>query len=667
MKKNNLSKNFLKKIDQKYFYSKNDLGVTYSKEKIVIKLWQPIALGVNLLIFEDYNTNNFQSIKMKFANGIWSATLDFEYDQKYYQFEIKHQDNSKTVALDPYAKSMAPFNFLNDKLGRGYIFNWQKLIKKPRPLKNIFLNKNKTIIYELNIRDFTSLSNKNFKNKKGTFAAAIENNIFPYLKKLNFTHLQLLPIQATYTINEFELNILNKGKGNKENTNYNWGYDPHNYFSLNGNYSQNSLNPIVRINEFSNFVDQGHKNNIGIIIDVVFNHLMHNDILNNIFPGYYFRDNAKQYPVDQPPLATERKMVQKLIVDVLKYFILYFDVDGFRFDLSSFFDKQTHEYIAKELYKIKPTLILHGEAWPFSDLKFKNTYIKGYNDNNFQFAYFNDTVRDSITVNENNQKQKGLIINKNYHQFKRYISSIVGNIKKFNWPKNVIYSKNFYDLFSKNSDTNLGYISCHDNLTLWDKIITNAVGWTFEQIIESYRKALIMLATTQGRKLFLAGTELGQSKPCDNSGQDFDKCKLMLSKDFLKLKPDDFKVHPNSYKTTDYVNGIKWNNLNNLKIKKYIFNLIAQLNKFKLTYLHFNLNNENQINQAIKFIEVNYSKGVIVFEISINNQILAILHNFNNNTYEYLNYSNKEVIFSSKLNPVLSEQLLPFESKILKI
>lgn len=69
-------------------------------------------------------------------------------------------------------------------------------------------------------------------------------------------------------------------------------------------------------------------------------------------------------PVNYPPLADERFMVKKLMLESLKYYVETFNVDGFRFDLSCFHHKETLDEIAFALRKINPKLILHGEAWP---------------------------------------------------------------------------------------------------------------------------------------------------------------------------------------------------------------------------------------------------------------------------------------------------------------
>ncbi|WP_334687579.1 alpha-amylase family glycosyl hydrolase [Mycoplasmopsis cynos] len=99
-------------------------------------------------------------------------------------------------------------------------------------------------------------------------------------------------LNAAYSVNDLDRKILLKNQGSKWSTNYNWGYDPLNYFSINGLYSTNAENPYARIEEFKNFVDLAHKNGIGIILDVVYNHMMDNHILDDVVPGYYYRDEA---------------------------------------------------------------------------------------------------------------------------------------------------------------------------------------------------------------------------------------------------------------------------------------------------------------------------------------------------------------------------------------
>ena len=53
---------------------------------------------------------------------------------------------------------------------------------------------------------------------------------------------------------------------------YNWGYDPQNYFVPEGSYSSNPYSGSVRIKEFKEMVFALHKAGIRVIMDMVYNH-----------------------------------------------------------------------------------------------------------------------------------------------------------------------------------------------------------------------------------------------------------------------------------------------------------------------------------------------------------------------------------------------------------
>ncbi|WP_027121282.1 alpha-amylase family glycosyl hydrolase, partial [Mycoplasma leonicaptivi] len=466
---------FFQRFDKKYPYKKDDLGVKFLRNNIQIKLWQPFAQEIDLLVYDKEDTKKVvEIIPMTKVRYTWVVNIDLSFEGFYYQFKITQSNGDVNLALDPYVISLAPFNWKGQEngVGKGALVNIKskEAGPKPRQLKSNLNNSVDPYIYELHIRDFTSgLEQDRFKSRLGTFDAAIDHKIFDYLKELNITHLQLLPIQSAYTVNEFDLGIYSKGHGRGWTTNYNWGYDPHNYFSINGIYSSDPQNPYARIKEFRNFISKAHQKGIAVIIDVVYNHMMTNTILNNVLPGYYYRNLAKQFPVNYPPLADERYMVRKLMIDSLKYFVKEFRVDGFRFDLSCFHHFETIDEIAKELREINPNIILHGEAWPFSDLEHSKSYIKGVRGNNINFGYFNDTLRDAIKGSEHEGYFKGLIHEFSEESFKKYVSSIVGNIKDYDF-KGVSHANDTYSLFADNIGMNLAYSACHDGMTLWDKL-----------------------------------------------------------------------------------------------------------------------------------------------------------------------------------------------------
>ncbi|QJB71434.1 alpha-amylase family glycosyl hydrolase [Mycoplasma sp. 1654_15] len=662
------NKTFFDDLDQKFSYKKSDLGVKFLKDKIQLKLWQPIAKKVEVLVFDKTNFSSqvatFKAVK---KGSIWFTFIPLQFECFYYQYKIFHNNNKTTFALDPYAISLAPFNWQEDenKVGLGALINKKSAQTGQKPKKLVYKNNNHVDvnIYELHIRDFTSLKNQNeFLSKLGTFDAAIEANLFSYVKKLGFSHIQLLPIASAFSVNDLEQKMIYKSQASKWSTNYNWGYDPHNYFSINGIYSSNPKDPYARIKEFKKFVSEAHKNNIGIILDVVYNHLMTNNILNNIIDGYYFRNEAKIKPVKYPPLADQRLMTKKLILDSLKYFVQEFNVDGFRFDLSCFMHKETINEIVTELRKLNPNLVFHGEAWPFTDLEFQNSYIKGTNSNNLAFAYFNDTIRDSIKGSEHSTINSGLIIKQNEDLFVKFVSSIVGNIKDFNF-KNITHSKDDYFLFAEDISMVLNYAACHDGFTLWDKINVSAkANLPLKRRIEIYRQALMMSVFSQGRHLMLAGTELLQSKPCDNSGEEPEKCVYSTYDDFNE-QPDNSAYHPNSYKTSDYTNGLKWTHLKNELVKQNVFNFVSKLNKYRAKTRFFRLATNKEIKDNIKFLEVDKQKAIIAYQIKQNNEVVEVIHNFSEASHFYKLLNKDKVLFSSRIKQ--KEGILEGQSSIL--
>ncbi|UVD81906.1 alpha-amylase family glycosyl hydrolase [Mycoplasma iguanae] len=653
MANNNIER--ITKIDANLANVKAKLGVYFFKKFIKFSLWQPEALEVSLLVYDQANPQLlvFKKTCIKKQN-VWTTKIDLKYEKYFYTYLITHPNKTQKEVLDPYAKSMAAFNWLEVKSqAKGAIVNLNAThkIEYRNNLNETLINN--PVIYELHIRDFTSLWEANLKTRKGTFLAAMEAGLFPYLKNLGISHLQILPINATYTIDETNLNILNKSQGNGLTTNYNWGYDPHNYFTINGWFSSNPHDPYSRINEFKMFVNEAHKHNIKIVMDVVYNHLFKNDILNDVLSDYYFRDFSQVWPVDQPALASERKMVQKLILDSLIYFVKEFDIDGFRFDLSCFIDKITLTKIVKRLQKIKKSILLHGEAWPWSDLDFNNTWIKGVNTNKYGFAYFNDSTRNAIKGKDLFQNLDTGLVNGNLNYFNSYINGIVGNIKNYPFI-NSFYSQNKYDNFAVSPLMNLQYSACHDGFTLWDKINVSSDANLITKI-DQYRQALMLQLTTQGKQLFLAGTEFLQSKPNDATGAESGRIlKINPINDFFNLEPFDNGFNENSYKTTDYVNGLKWSNLKNINVKKAIFNFFKEILHFYKNTNYFQFKTSQEIIDNIHFIKVIYGFTIFrIYDQANPQKEIIVIHNFLNQKIDLakdINLQNYELIFSSKAN-----------------
>jgi pullulanase len=96
------------------------------------------------------------------------------------------------------------------------------------------------VIYEMHIRDFT-IDKQCGVQARGKYLGLTESatmNIagvqtgLDHLQELGVTHVHLLPVYDFYSIDESK----------KDSAQYNWGYDPLNYNTPEGSYSQESRN-----------------------------------------------------------------------------------------------------------------------------------------------------------------------------------------------------------------------------------------------------------------------------------------------------------------------------------------------------------------------------------------------------------------------------------------
>ncbi|MCF6365958.1 MAG: hypothetical protein L3J35_07105 [Bacteroidales bacterium] len=614
-------------LDTGFFSDDKGFGVHIKNNKAYFKLWSPPAVKVELLLFDE-NQNKINISKSGFFKntklGIWEYSLNPE-DVKlkninglFYQYKI-FAYGKENIALDPYAKSMAIFNSNSeDKIGKGAIIDFKSNAANPSNFKKTYSNfkfiENETdiIAYEINVRDFTIQPGIINENIAGTFKGLIEK--IDYLKALSITHVQLMPVNKAYTQNE--INRAYTGKSAKE-SNYNWGYDPMNYFTLEGRYSTNPKNPYSRIYEFKEMVQVLHDAGIGVILDVVFNHTYLANTFENIAPGCYYRldDNFQisGHTGAGATIESRRKQARKFIIDVLKFYVQEYHIDGFRFDLMSFTDKETMRQIRKEVGLTynpdnKNELILQGEAWNFTDLK-EDAVIKTDFDS-LNIGIFNDTFRDALA---GNGYQHGFI-HGNENKTSRLASAIIGGINTYdsgNLPFNKDVFFNPYNLFAKEAADCLNFFSVHDGLTLWDKINLTVKDKSKKERLRIMKFAYAILFTSQGKIILHGGDEILRTKPL--ADYDIEKHRAFTS-DKIDIEEDSIYFHENSYCSNDYTNMFRWDRLTNeySDIANELLDYVKGLIKMRQSISAFRFNNKEQVNHNIHFLTAdNKPKNVI--------------------------------------------------------
>lgn len=465
-----------KEFEEKYYYD-GFLGLEYSKKESTFKIWSPLSEKVSLKL--EKSDKSFAILPLKRGEkGVFSITVKGDLLNKKYKFVISQNNIIKEIN-DPYGKATDT----NSKHSVVIDINSVKELGTISP-KNKINKPIDAIIYELHIRDFTegdcSIS------ERGTYLSILKK--ISYLKKIGITHVQLLPV-----IDFDDVDDIDKNK-------YNWGYNPISFFALEGSYSQNPENGLSRLIEFKTLINELHKNNIRVVMDVVYNHLfdyISTDFQKNV-PYFYFRRNGKKMANASGcgnDVASERKMVRRIICDSIKYFFEVFDVDGFRFDLLGLIDLETSREIIKIRDELKPDALLYGEGWNMGvELKAEQKTSIDNAHKIPEMGFFNDKFRDVIKGSTFDHLSPGYILGNINNHFE-IDDSLFGSM----------LSKRF-DSFNQS----INYIECHDNQTLFDKL--SYFDESLETNLKRLKLANALTVLSFGVPFIHMGQEIGLSK-----------------------------------------------------------------------------------------------------------------------------------------------------------
>ncbi len=531
-------------FESAYTYEGDDLGAQWTAEKTRFRLWAPTASSVKINLYETGTAGTedlLEQLEMTpDVNGTWTAEKQGDLNGVYYTYLV--ETGGKTVeACDPYARATG----VNGQ--RAMVINldstdpegWEK-DADPHAGKPI----TDAVIYELHVRDL-SVDESSGIQHKGKFLGLIETGTtnpegvptgLDHIRNLGITHIHLLPSYDYASVDETRLDI----------PQFNWGYDPQNYNVPEGSYSTDPYHGEVRVAEMKQMVKGLHDAGISVIMDVVYNHVYNADTFcfNQIVPQYFSRvTDSGVYSAGSGcgnDTASERSMVSKYIVDSVKYWAEEYHIDGFRFDLVGLIDTQTINAVIEEVHKTHPNVIFYGEGWTMSTAVTKEGYTMTTQANSEEvpeFAFFSDTLRDCLRGSVFNNDERG------------YVAGIGGHTGTI--------ASCFRGLptWCKSPTQTINYASCHDNMSLFDRLTQSTPDDSLEDRIRMNNLAAAICMTSQGVPFFQAGEEMLRSKPLADGSFDH-----------------------NSYCSPDSVNSLKWNNLNDpayQKVNAYYQGLIA--------------------------------------------------------------------------------------------
>lgn len=299
------------------------------KKGVHFRVWAPDHKKIILEIKDDFKAKRFPLAKER--NGYFSLFLSGAVEGLLYQFFLGEE---KKPVADPASRyqpqgPFGPSSIVNPK------FAWTD-----QSWKGIKIEEQ--IIYEMHIGTFT---------QEGTFAAAKEQ--LPYLADLGITTLEIMPL------NEFP-------------NDFGWGYDGVNLFAPYHVYGAP--------HELKDFINEAHRLKLGVILDVVYNHL--GPTGNHLFKFAKSYTNNEEVTEWGDAINFDFPEVTAFFLTNARYWIEEFHFDGLRIDASStmFCNTKPHilELISRTVRKAagKKKVVIIAENEP-QNTKLVQTYQEG--------------------------------------------------------------------------------------------------------------------------------------------------------------------------------------------------------------------------------------------------------------------------------------------------
>ena len=553
-----------------------ELGALYSKDETVFRVWSPVASKASVLLFKDGGEIPHDLVPMeRKSGGVWEARVRGDLDGVQYLYELEiFGSKHRTVDVYSISTSLNGERSVVLDLRKTDPEGWESDVRPPMNCRT------DVVVYEIHVEDFTGLESSGVEERhRGKFLGLVsEGKIGPggvktaldHLKELGVTHVQLLPVMLYKSCREDDPEC------------YNWGYDPYLYMVPSGKYSTDPSDPRARIREFKEMVMRLHRNGIRVILDVVFPHTYRTgdgSPLDSTVPYYFYRMTSDGKYLDETgcgnTTATERKMMRKLVLDSLRYWVEEYHVDGFRFDQMGVIDSKLLEEAENMLHSIDPSILIYGEPWGSvgATVRFGKGSQMGK-----AIGVFNDVLRDAIRGSVFEDEKKGFVMGE-----KGYERAIAIGL---------LGSPAYLGGFTLHPEESVNYSSCHDNHTLWDKNflaarLDTSRKWTDEELKRAQKLAGGIVILAMGTS-FLHG------------GQDFCRTK---------------KFNHNSYNAGLEINGFDWKRKSDfIDVFEYYKGLI----RLRREHPAFRSNNSEEIREKVKILKAMDHMVVVYYGDNLN-------------------------------------------------
>lgn len=433
------------------------LGATWWPEGTNFAIFSREAIGFELLLYKSQQSSQpFQTITLDPTSHqtifVWHVFVENLPSGIHYNWQIQRFDGSRWIVLDPCARAVCDTHWDRSKPTsasnclRGIVSNLHEVDAR---VSNIKKSLKGAVIYEVHVGGFTRHSSSDVPYP-GTFYGFIGK--IPYLKKLGITHVELMQVMA------FDRQDVPEGVAQLGHENY-WGYSPYGFYAPHPGYCATK----DAVLEFRELVNALHEADLGVILDVVFNHTSEGGEggptihFKAISSDFYHRDpfsnqGFRDYTGCGNTINCNHPLVTHFLVNCLEYWVQQLGIDGFRFDLASVFARAEDGTVLAdpslpwsiELSHIMVETPVIAEAWDAAGLYQVGSFPGA------RWSEWNGRYRDVM------------------RRFVRGDKGLIGEVATC-----LAGSSDLYIPEHRPPTSSINFISCHDGFTLWDLVSYN--------------------------------------------------------------------------------------------------------------------------------------------------------------------------------------------------
>ncbi len=524
-----------------------ELGAAYAPNATTFRTWSPVADRVTVRVWSpDGKRLTYDLALEPREHGLWEVSAPGDLHGHRYRYAFESYGRRREVA-DIHAVAATPdstYSIVLD-LDRTDPNGWGTIPNPPRA------HATDEVIYEVHVRDFTAHDRSVPDNLRGMYLGLIhENPGGDDQPATGLSHLQQLGVSAIHLLPIHDF-------GSDRHA-YNWGYWTSLFNVPESSYSTDPDDPVTVSQELKTAIQGLHRADIRVILDVVYNHTSSSgerSPFEQTVPYYYFRTNDDGTLRNDAgvgnSIADERPMVRKYIVDSLEFWTREYRVDGFRFDLVGTHHPDTVRDLVETLHAIRPDVTLYGEPWTGGGpIQFGKGAQRG-----LDFAVFNDHLRGAVR-GDLDGTATGFATGPggDREALRRGVAGAI-------------------DDFTDEPTESVAYVSAHDNLTLWDKLVIANPDATDAQLRAQHKLALGVVLTSQGVAFLHGGSDYARTKQGEH----------------------------NSYNLGDDVNAFDW-----ARKAEYadVFEYVAGLVRLRRAHPAFRMHDDALVREHLKFVEV---------------------------------------------------------------